>query len=193
MFTVIDPKYQCFYTFPISHFMELIKSRAYFGLSKQDQNRATFVLLEDEEKGVCGGALLLKKRLSGFPHEVANTLSDFVSPKDYVWKCMVFLSFEKDSPLCTTNEGDHFCQIFYRNLYNTLVEFGKKEGTGFLCVSLDSVEHLCTEEIICWPYIFELKPQNSSDGFFHGILSLTGSQYEAYQKNWKGALFSVQK
>lgn len=187
MFTVIHPKYHCFCTSPINHFMELIKSRVPLGVSKNDQNKATFVLLEDEEKGVCGGALLLKKRLNDFPHELTNTLIEFVSPKEAIWKCMVFLSFEKDSPLCATNEQDHFCQIFYRNLYNNLVEFGKREKTGFLCVSLDSQEFICTEGLTLWPYIFELKPQHSSDGLFHGILSLTGSQYEAYQKNWGSA------
>lgn len=97
---------------------------------------------------------------------------------------MVFLSFEKESPLSATNEQDHFCQIFYRNLYNTLTEFGKREGTGFLCVSVDSCEYLCTEGLNFWPYIFELKPQHSPDGLFHGVLALTGSQYEEYQKRW---------
>lgn len=185
MFTVIHPKYHCFYASPISHFMECIKSRAYSRLSKRDCNRTTFILLEDEKNGVCGGALLLKKGLREFPHEIANTLSEFISPKECIWQCMAFLSFKKDSPLCATNEGDHFCQIFYRNLYHALVEFGKKEGTGFICISLDPQEFLCTDGLTFWPYIFELKPQNSSDGHFHGILPLMGSQYEEYQKMWE--------
>lgn len=184
MFTVIHPKYHCFCTSPINHFMELIKSHTGLQFSKHDQNRATFILCEDKKNGVQGGAILLKNRLSNFPQELANTLSDFVSSKEYIWKCMVFLVFEKDSPLCETNEQDHFCQIFYRKLYNTLAEFGKREEAGFLCVSLDSQEFLCTEGLTLWPYLFELKPQQSSDGCFHGILSLTGSQYEDYHKNW---------
>lgn len=36
-----------------------------------------------------------------------------------------------------------------------------------------------------WPYVMEIKPQESSDRFFHGILSLTGIQYEAYLKKWE--------
>ena len=192
MFTVIHPKYHCFCISSINHFMELIKSRTSLGLSKHDQNRATFILCDDHKNGVSGGAILLKNRLNDFPQELTNTLSDFVSSKDSIWKCRVFLTFEKESPLCATNEQDHFCQIFYRNLYNNLAEFGKREGTGFLCVSLDSGEYLCTEGLTFWPYIFELKPQNSSDGCFYGVLALTGSQYEDYQKMWKTSLFTQQ-
>lgn len=192
MFKIIEPKNHCFSTSSINHFMEFIKLRSHLGLSNHDQNRATFILCDGHKNGAYGGALLLKRRADDFPHELTTTLSCFVSSKDSVWKCMVFLSFEKDSPLCATNEGEHFSQIFYRNLYNNLVKFGKKESTGFLCVSLDLQEFLCTEGLIFWPYIFELKPQQSYDGHFHGILSLTGSQYEDYQKNWKTPLSTQQ-
>lgn len=192
MFKIIEPKYHCLSMPSINHFTELIKPQKSFGLSKQDQNGATFVLCDDRKNGAWGGALLLKKSIDEFPYEVVNALSGFVPRKEGIWKCVVSLVFEKESPLSTTNEGDHFCQIFYRNLYNNLVEFGKKQGTGFLCVSLDFGEYLCTEGLIFWPYVFKITPQQSADGLFHGILSLTGSQYEDYQKNWKVSLSTQQ-
>ena len=192
MFKIIEPKYHCFYNGLIDRFMDLTKCSS-LGLSQQDQNGATFVLTEDRDSGVYGGALLLKKELNDFPPELVKTLSDFVSPQESMWKCTISLSFEKESLLYETNEIMHFCQIFYRKLYNRLVGFGKKEETGFLCVSLDSGEYLCTEGLILWPYVFEIKPQDSSDGLFYGILPLTGSPYEAYQKAWKTLNLSSQK
>ncbi|HUX79409.1 MAG TPA: hypothetical protein VMW10_06670, partial [Alphaproteobacteria bacterium] len=154
---------------------------------------ATFILNDDRETGVYGGALLLKKKLNDFPPELVKTLAEFVSPQECMWKCIISLFLQKESPLYETDEIMHFCQTFYRKLYNRLVGFGKKEETGFLCVSLDSGEYLCMEELIAWPYVFEIKPQDSSDGLFHGILPLTGSPYEAYKKAWRGLDLSSQK
>lgn len=185
MFKIIEPKYHCFYKILIDRFMDHTKACSSMGLSQKDQNGATFILTDDRETGVYGGALLLNKRLNDFPPELVKTLADFVSPQDCMWKCIISILFEKESSLYDTNEIVHFSQILYRKLYNRLVGFGRKEETGFLCVSLDSGEYLCTEGLIPWPYVFELKPQDSSDGFFHGILPLTGSQYEDYQKMWK--------
>lgn len=184
MFKIIEPKYHCFCMPTINHFIELINPRDPLWLSKREQNRATFILCDDSKHGVCGGAILLKKKLDDLPYALFTTMVDFISSKESIWESSVFLSFDQNSPLNTTNESNHYCQIFYRNLYNVLAEFGRKEGTGFLCISLDFGEYLYMEGMISWPYIFELKPQNSPDGCFHGILSLTGSQYEEYQRRW---------
>jgi hypothetical protein len=193
MFKVIEPKYHCFYPSCINRFTERIKSRTHVRFSQREQNRATFILTNNEEKDFEGGAILLKKKLKDFPSELVNVLSDFVPSQEDMWQCVVFISFEKDSPLYETDEMLHFCQIFYRKLYNRLVGFGKKEGTGFLCVSLDSEEYLCTEGLISWPYVFELKPQDSCDGLFHGILPLTGGPYEDYQRSWQDLDFPSQE
>lgn len=193
MFKIIEPKYHCFYKRSIDRFMNLTRSCINLGFSQQDQNEATFILSDDREMGVYGGALLFKKKVNDFPPELVKMLADFVSPQDCMWKCIIFLSFEKECPLYDTEEIIHFCQIFYRKLYNRLVRFGKKEETGFLCISLDSREYLCMEELILWPYVFEFKPQDSTDGFFHGILPLTGGQYEDYQKSWRVLDFSSQE
>jgi len=38
--------------------MDLVTSRLPLGLSKRDQNKATFILCDDQKNGVCGGAIL---------------------------------------------------------------------------------------------------------------------------------------
>lgn len=195
MFEVIEPKYQCFYKSLIERFIEPIKLCPPLGfeLSHLVQNRTTFILGEDKEKGVYGGALLFKERLHDCPKELVTPLSDFIPLQEDIWKCVISMSFKNDSPLYTTGKLEFFCQTLYRNLYDILVEFGERERTGFLCVSLDPREFLCTEGLIFWPYVCELKPRNSSDGFFHGILPLTGSQYEAYKKICQALDFSYQE
>ncbi|MDZ4322495.1 MAG: hypothetical protein U1A05_00170, partial [Alphaproteobacteria bacterium] len=101
----------------------------------------------------------------------------------FVWEC----SFS-----CFSKNRDQEAKIsvispqeFYRNLYNKLVEFGKKKEVGFVIMKLLPETYLSSKEWGAWPYVVELKPENSPDKLFHGILPLTGSQSEAYQKSWK--------
>lgn len=39
-----------------------------------------------------------------------------------------------------------------------------------------------TEQVrnMAWPYVVELRPENSVDALFHGILPLKGKLYESY-------------
>ncbi len=192
MFKTIEPKHHCFYKPLIEHFIKSCPSLG-FEFSNPLQNRTTFILKEDQKRGVYGGAMLFKRKLSDFPKELVKPLSNFISLKEPIWEAVVSISFEDDSPLYTSREVEQFCQTFYRSLYETLVKFGKKERTGFLYVSLDSGEYHCVEGLTLWPYVFELKPQDSSDGLFHGILPLIGSQYESYKQAWQALDFAFQE
>ena len=187
MFKIIEPKYHCFYTSLIERFVDSLKLSLMVGAEFSDslQNKTTFILREDTEKGVYGGAMLFKTELSDFPKEFSEPVSHFLSLNDLIWKCIISISFEDDSSLCRTGDVEGFCQNFYRCLYESLAEFGQKGKVGCLAVTLDPGEYLCTEGAIFWPYVFELKPQISSDGFFYGILPLKGIQYEAYKRVWE--------
>ena len=43
-------------------------------------------------------------------------------------------------------------------------------------------EYLCTEAIGFWPYVIEVRPQDSFDGLFHGVLFLTPNPSQATLK-----------
>ena len=193
MFTIIEPKYHCFYKSLIDQFITYIQDAQATIPTVSEQNSTTFILFQDKEKGVCGGGLLLKKKLNDLPKPLIKSIAPFVASEESIWKCSILLHFENNSSLYTTNEFEIFSQIFYRELYNNLTMLGRKEKTGFLCVSLDSNEYFCIEEIGFWPYVFELKPHDSLDGLFYGILPLIGSQYEAYQMTWKALDFSSEE
>lgn len=84
-----------------------------------------------------------------------------------------------------TPESEYHLQSFYRELYEGFVEFGRIKGIGFLIMKLSPKVYNSTKIYGLWPYVVELKPDNSLDGLFHGILPLTGSQYIAYRKSWE--------
>ncbi|OJW47944.1 MAG: hypothetical protein BGO67_08725 [Alphaproteobacteria bacterium 41-28] len=49
-------------------------------------------------------------------------------------------------------------------------------------MTLEPGEYLCTEAIGLWPYVLKVRFQDSSDGLFHGILSLTHKTPQATPK-----------
>jgi hypothetical protein len=123
---------------------------------------------KEDRHGFCGGALLLKKRLLPFQRNVGSQKSLFPFQKGEIWTCTLKLHIDN-----STLDFESFSKEFYHNLYEKLVAFGREVGTDFLYMVLDPGEYLCTEVIGFWPYVVEIRPQESMDGLFHGVLSLS--------------------
>ncbi|MBL8676791.1 MAG: hypothetical protein JNJ47_05145 [Alphaproteobacteria bacterium] len=137
--------------------------------------------LEGGENKFIGGALLLKKELYKVQEDVQE-LVGALPLRGFVWECSFSCFFkirDQETRFSTISP-----QEFYCGLYNKLVKFGRKKEIGFVIMKLPQETYLSSKEWGKWPYVVELKPENSPDKLFHGILPLTGSQYEAYQKSW---------
>jgi len=173
MFKLIEPNDQHSNKALITPFLNTLKNDPVLSFFSQHPDQATFIMMADETKGIHGGALLIKKRLITLHPSLKKNMTSFASKDGYVWVCTASLSIEMDA---LAYNFETFCNVFYRELYKTLHQFGQKEETNFLCVMLEAGEYLCTEVIGLWPYVMEIRPQDSSDGLFHGILSLTKSQ-----------------
>ncbi len=144
-----------------------------------------FIIAEGREGGAYGYALLLKKELKNIQEDVRE-LVIALPLLGYVWECAeVHLQcsdqYSKENDL----ELNYIFQSFYRGLYEELAVFGRLRDVDFLIMKLPSDVYTATKEFGLWPYVVELSPENSPDGFFHGILPLIGSQYNAYQQVWK--------
>lgn len=152
-------------------------------IAREEECKTTFLVTKGPEKNMLGGAWLLKKSRA----DIQELIDALTSEDSYVWVCshvqLEFLSHQicSDSP-----DFVKILQIFYRDLYESLVEFGKKESISFLIIKLSEEAYRSTKKFGLWPYVVELKPHHSQDGFFHGILPLVGSQYESFQERWKG-------
>jgi hypothetical protein len=158
-------------------------------LFPSDLPQATFILLPEEVKPIKGGALLVKRKM-GFLHPTlkAKLEARFPLMQD-VWTGTICLQLPDD---ITGRDFDSICKIFYRMIYEDLVAFGIKERTSFVCLTLTSIEQLSTEVMGFWPYVLGVRADESSDGLFHGILSLKGSQLET-QWFWRDSEFSNQE
>ncbi len=150
----------------------------------EDLSKATFI--HTEGRGIAGGACLVKKEIKHIHQDVRTLVANLALHQGHVWECSgVYLETSLTYPTPDSPEFRFYSQAFYRELYEELVEFGKKNHIGFMIMKLGSEVYASTKEFGLWPYVVELKPKNASQGIFHGILPLTGSQYEAYQNVWK--------
>lgn len=155
-------------------------------LPLKDRHKTTFIIAEGWKSGIIGGACLLKKRLKDIQEDVAELITTLAIYEGYVWECSsIYLGMPSHLPVPGTFESLTFSRNFYRGLYEGLVEFGERNKTGFMIMKLTSEIYMASKEFGLWPYVVELKPHYSQDGLFHGILPLTGSQYQSYQKTWQ--------
>lgn len=172
MFITIQPQDHQQNLDKISAFLALVKRYPSISLSEEEKGQATYIIAHDAARGVYGGAVLVQKRSHLFPRKRHSNVVNFSAFKAKGWTCELFLHMENDDPLFQNDDFESFCQEFYTDLYAQLDKFGLENGTEFIYTTLDPSEHLCTEMMGAWPYVMELKPQDSLDGLFHGVLSL---------------------
>lgn len=179
MLKIIEPTQQCYYKARIDLLMGLMRLYQDIPLSYEEQTRATFIVGEDEECGIYGGSILHKKNVTDLQSQLKGVVSTLTPQMEEVWVgTLSFFIEDKKEPFNVHGGGCH--QKFYKNLLEKFMEFGNKEGIGYLCLTLNPFEHLRTKNRGFWPYILEVKPQDSLDGLFHGILPLSEKKYKLH-------------
>jgi len=179
MLKIIDPAQQCYYKARIDLLMGLMRLYQDIPLSYEEQSQATFVVGEDEKTGIYGGSILHKRSVSDLQSQLKNIVMTLTPHTEEVW--VGTLSFFLEDKKAFTSPEEIMCyKKFYKNLLEKFVEFGNEEGIRFLCLTLNPFEHLRTKNRGFWPYILEVKPQDSLDGLFHGILPLSEKKYKIY-------------
>jgi hypothetical protein len=170
MFITVPPLHHASHKAFIDPFLSFIKADSRLRQSFWNHKKATFILTQDETKGVYGGALLRKARLDLVRRNLGKDMAYFIPKTGEMWTCTVCIQATINDYIL---QYDTLCASFYRQLYEKLTEFCMKERTTYLWMILLPVEYLSTEHLGFWPYVFQVRPQDSLDGLFHGILSLT--------------------
>lgn len=178
MFKNISPSYQRYYKGRIDLFMGLMGLYQDVSLVSEEQRQATFIIGEDENQVISGGAILHKYGVSDLPHQLQAVISTFDPHKEEIWMCTLSC-FIEDKVLPLEDKVVAY-KAFYRNLFEKFIEFGDEEKVRYLCLTLNPFEHRRTKNKGLWPYILEIQPQDSLDGLFHGILSLSPRKVKAY-------------
>jgi len=83
--------------------------------------------------------------------------------------------------------------VFYKELLERFIEFGQQVNTTFLCLTLCPYEYQRIRDKGFWPCILEIKPEDSPDGLFHGILSLSKDPELPKKKKPRSSLRAIKK
>ncbi len=168
MLYYIEPEHQYLHSDRIISYLTRLPCGPNAIESIQNFYQSTFLLVKDATNNIQGGAQLFKSPVRNLNVKVREYLGLYYPHVEEVWKGTI--SLEIDESL-TGKEFQKACQRFYCALYENLMAFGVKENAPFLCLTMESVEHLTIEMQGYWPFVFEVKP-SSRDGMYNGVLSL---------------------
>lgn len=196
MLKIIESKNQHYYQSRIDLLMGMMRYFQELPLILEEQEMATFILTEREEdlldlsshnenyfgnaplnKGsreIFGGAILYQRSARDLPPAVQQLMLTFnqeATLEEDIWGGSTsFFSHPQKNSL--SGEELDECRMFYENLLKKFIEFGQQKKVNFLCLALNPLEYEHTKNKDFWPYVLEIKPEDSPDGLFYGVLSL---------------------
>lgn len=201
MFTVIEPnalsndesESHAYHKSDIKALLSLLKSYQRFELPFDAWNKVHFLIADNRENGVYGGAVLYcqsitcrdfliaftsnpkDKNLAKNPlNAIEDIFSLFPPERETIWAARFCLRVnDKTFPL--TSEVFEYHENFYEELLRYFCAFGEKEGIDYLALTLQARDYTNTRTY-GWPYVFETKPRDSIDRLFHGFLALQAPQ-----------------
>jgi len=170
MFLEIPPSQHVQHEIFLNPIVEWFKNKPLLQDIFKTLKKGTFLVFCENENKPLGGAFLLRQSFTSVYPRVQADIRKILSPNSVFWTGTVFLC-EEDNGF--SKQYEFMCEIFYRNLYQKLVEFGQRELIQYLYMILEPGEYLCTEVIGAWPYVRQMKLDDSFKGLSHHILSLT--------------------
>lgn len=174
MFNIIEPKDHQTYQAHIESFLSLLNIYQNYSPSPEEGQEGTFIIASDNEYGVYGGVLLLEKCIWDLERKIRQVVLTFQPEIFSVWNGQIgFYRDLHEGPFSTAKILQGYLD-FYQDLLKALNDFGHKKGINFLCLTLNSIEHLKLKKHGFWSYVGKVLPHESSDGLFHGILPLSG-------------------
>lgn len=176
MFKTLNKNEHIFHKDLIDPFLKELKSRpSTLSNTFSDHSKASFILAKENPDRINGGALLLQRKAETLHPLIRERLDAYVPPEEEVWTGTIALELKSN---ITGQDFECFSKLFYRNLCESLLIFGKQQKTNFICFTLAPCEHLTTHHLGYWPYVLTIRPKESKDGLYHSVLALSGTRDE---------------
>jgi len=187
MLKIIAPQDHDGHQLQVDSFLNFLKIYQNFSLPLEVQERATFLIAENDVTGVYGGAIL-------YPHSLAPTFELAVKEpeeeslnkmfsafqfkgKEY-WRARIGLYIGDINCSASLSKALDLCDHFYQNLYEAFKAFGSEKSVDYLPFTIHMADVLLTLPHKEWPYFLEVRVDNNSSHYFHGVLSLNGRRFK---------------
>ncbi|OJW46258.1 MAG: hypothetical protein BGO67_08555 [Alphaproteobacteria bacterium 41-28] len=186
MLKIIEPQDHGLYKHTIHSFLNLLKVYQKCDLLLNDEHaqvksNATFIIAEDDDRGVYGGAVLFTQPVSLLYEKIAKVILKFQPERQDVWLGRLCFCVEDNKNAFTLSALD-FYQNFYVELYKALIEFGAKKDLDFLALTLHYKDYENIKTYGYWPYLLEVQPVHAPDFCFHGLLDIIHNQNKVCNK-----------
>lgn len=175
MLTFITPRERTHHKEKVETLLNLFKIYQRFELPASLQNKATFLVAENNENGIYGGAVLYPKKAKSLYEKLARGLLKFSPHIEDVW-CVRICFSAKQAEGYHTLDTVGFYETFYKEMYESLSEWGKQNNVSFLALTLEYKEYKESKSYGQWPYLLELDFSETSDHKFHGLLVLESQE-----------------
>lgn len=185
MLKIISPKGHKLHQSSIEAFLSLLSVYQNFELSEKRMKNATFIIAEDTQHGVYGGAVLYPQKIYGrsedeFLEEYEDCFQGlFMTFHPHIQEFwMARVCFCLDANLSSGSFSElELCIKFYNEIYEAMLTFGQSKGIIFLPYSLCSFDTIEPPLYKDWPYNVPFRDSKDTSGLSHGILSLTGERF----------------
>lgn len=175
MFKIIGRRSHGAQKVSIDSLLDLFKVSQNFSLDPKVRAKATFIVAENDQYGIYGGAILFPHQNS-YPNftskdkELFVRIFSFLQPRrKKLWMARICLCVGQD-PSSPSLELIDLCESFYDTLYQEIESFRNKKKAGFIAFTMRLADLYHTDALKKWAYLCEIKLKEISDGEFHGII-----------------------
>lgn len=177
MLQIINHKRYVAYQQKVEALLDLFKIYHGFHLPEERRERTTYLVAEDDKRGVYGGALLYPQKNTyhteplpeAAENEVESISSAFQHRRKEIWTARTCLCIgDNSSP--PTLELMNLCENFYKALYQELIGFQLRKRTGLLVFIIRRADMYKTLALQNWTSLYEVKLKISSEGFLCGLI-----------------------
>lgn len=137
MLKIITPKKQKLHKSTINSFLDLLSIHQSFAFSLERRKKATFIIAEDSQWGIYGGAVLFPREIfdrdKGLPPKGHEEL---IPQLQGVWIARVCFCLEVNLTSIGFRELE-LCRTFYDEIYEALCTVGRSKGVKFLAFGFE--------------------------------------------------------
>ena len=153
-------------------------------ISDEDHSKTTYILDHHPHRGIVGGVYLNLTSLNAYNAHQKHMLKPYIQ-SDQLWQ-VSGLFFNLPSPESSLSSPDvnTLCRSFYRNIYETFVNFAVMGNLDFLLLKLNPEDIDDSLYFGFWPYLSSYIPYDAENDIYYNVLSLHPLDYHTFQSQW---------
>ncbi len=179
MINILEPTDRSPHQNKIDSLLRLFKIYQGFELPPKDQSKATFIVAEEEAKGIYGGAIFYPQRVQELHEALSSELLLFLPENQKVWCVRLCFCTGQDDGFSTLNALE-VREDFYVDLYETLGGLGKQKSTNCLPITLRSQDYHNSVTYGNWAYFTKKPLSHSSSDYVHALLALPDKRRQVH-------------